>query len=66
MPPVILNKLFLIRLLQAGFHSLHHTVATAFKDHGVLLQYAAAILVNTKGAISERKSDQGYILNGFL
>lgn len=30
-----LNKLFLIILLQAGFHSLRHTVATVFKDHGV-------------------------------
>ena len=66
MPPIFLNKLFLIIFLQAFFHSLHHTVATAFKDHGVPLQYASAILGHTKGAISERKSDQGYILDGFL
>lgn len=32
---LFLNKLFLIILLQAFFHSLWHTVATAFNDHGV-------------------------------
>ncbi|MGU5699861.1 hypothetical protein ACV1D9_22340 [Aeromonas allosaccharophila] len=48
------------------FHSLRHTVVTAFKDHGVPLQCAAAILGHTKGSISDQKSDQGYILNGFL
>ncbi len=49
-----------------AFHSLRHTVATVFKDHGVPLQYVAAILGQTKGAISDQKSDQGYILDGFL
>ncbi|WP_253186664.1 tyrosine-type recombinase/integrase [Aeromonas sp. YN13HZO-058] len=34
------------------FHSLRHTVATALKEHGVPLQYAAAILGHTNGAIS--------------
>nr|WP_256353734.1 tyrosine-type recombinase/integrase [Aeromonas sp. sif2433] len=33
-------------------HSLRHTVATALKDHGVPLQYAAAILGHTNSAIS--------------
>nr|WP_259265579.1 hypothetical protein [Aeromonas veronii] len=41
-------------------------MATALKDHGVPLQYAAAILGHTNGAISERKFDPGYILDGFL
>nr|WP_246880310.1 hypothetical protein [Aeromonas sp. MrichA-1] len=31
---------------------MRHTVATALKDHGVPLQYAAAILGHTNGAIS--------------
>lgn len=40
------------RPLAKDFHSLRHTVATALKDHGVPLQYAAAILGHTNGAIS--------------
>ncbi|MFZ3402864.1 site-specific integrase [Aeromonas salmonicida] len=40
------------RPLAKDFHSLRHTVATVLKDHGVPLQYAAAILGHTNGAIS--------------
>ncbi|MFR9718670.1 tyrosine-type recombinase/integrase [Aeromonas diversa] len=40
------------RPLDKDFHSLRHTVGTALKDHGVPLQYAAAILGHTNGAIS--------------
>ncbi|WP_411165872.1 integrase [Aeromonas sp. DSM 116730] len=40
------------RPVDKDFHSLRHTVATALKDHGVPLQYAAAILGHTNGAIS--------------
>ncbi len=40
------------RPLAKDFHSLRHTVATALKEHGVPLQYAAAILGHTNGAIS--------------
>ncbi|WP_235664792.1 tyrosine-type recombinase/integrase [Aeromonas veronii] len=34
------------------FHSLRHTVATILKDKGIPLQFAAAILGHTNGAIS--------------
>ena len=40
------------RPVDKDFHSLRHTVATVLKDHGVPLQYAAAILGHTNGAIS--------------
>ncbi|MBL0626559.1 site-specific integrase [Aeromonas jandaei] len=40
------------RPVDKDFHSLRHTVGTALKDHGVPLQYAAAILGHTNGAIS--------------
>ncbi|MFM5093130.1 tyrosine-type recombinase/integrase [Aeromonas rivipollensis] len=40
------------RPVDKDFHSLRHTVATALKDRGVPLQYAAAILGHTNGAIS--------------
>ncbi|WP_425933905.1 tyrosine-type recombinase/integrase [Aeromonas rivipollensis] len=40
------------RPVDKDFHSLRHTVATALKDQGVPLQYAAAILGHTNGAIS--------------
>ncbi len=40
------------RPVDKDFHSLRHTVATLLKDHGVPLQYAAAILGHTNGAIS--------------
>ncbi|VXA79361.1 MULTISPECIES: site-specific integrase [Aeromonas] len=40
------------RPVAKDFHSLRHTVATILKDHGVPLQYAAAILGHTNGAIS--------------
>ncbi|WP_324020809.1 site-specific integrase [Aeromonas caviae] len=40
------------RPIDKDFHSLRHTVGTALKDHGVPLQYAAAILGHTNGAIS--------------
>ncbi|CAD7491074.1 tyrosine-type recombinase/integrase [Aeromonas dhakensis] len=40
------------RPVAKDFHSLRHTVGTALKDHGVPLQYAAAILGHTNGAIS--------------
>ena len=40
------------RPVDKDFHSLRHTVATALKDHGVPLQYEAAILGHTNGAIS--------------
>lgn len=40
------------RPVDKGFHSLRHTVATELKDHGIPLQYAAAILGHTNGATS--------------
>ncbi|WP_052497111.1 site-specific integrase, partial [Aeromonas sp. L_1B5_3] len=40
------------RPVDKDFHSLRHTVGAALKDHGVPLQYAAAILGHTNGAIS--------------
>lgn len=40
------------RPVDKDFHSLRHTVGTVLKDHGVPLQYAAAILGHTNGAIS--------------
>ncbi|MGY3856595.1 tyrosine-type recombinase/integrase [Aeromonas intestinalis] len=40
------------RPVEKDFHSLRHTVASALKASGVPLQYAAAILGHTNGAIS--------------
>ena len=40
------------RPVDKDFHSLRHTVGTTLKGHGVPLQYAAAILGHTNGAIS--------------
>ncbi|HDX8340092.1 TPA: tyrosine-type recombinase/integrase [Aeromonas dhakensis] len=40
------------RPVPKDFHSLRHTVATILKDKGIPLQFAAAILGHTNGAIS--------------
>ncbi|MDM5131406.1 site-specific integrase [Aeromonas piscicola] len=40
------------RPVSKDFHSLRHTVASTLKDKGVPLQFAAAILGHTNGAIS--------------
>ncbi|MGE6099275.1 tyrosine-type recombinase/integrase [Aeromonas salmonicida] len=48
------------------FHSLRHTVATALKDHGVPLQYAAAILGHTNGAISYDRYGGGVAVEKLL